>query len=194
VAGHALTPATRHRLGGPLPHQLADRPRADPGPPELCPAEHANRRGHPVLATVSRCYPRVQGTLPTRYSPVRRFRPEWLPTPVSTLDLHVLGAPPAFILSQDQTLRRDLNHEMNAFEISIALYLGSITSTSASAEHSPRIFVVDLTERAPLGLDEGHTDLRSTRAFRVSRQAHCLVLKEPTPKGHQKTPEQPASP
>ena len=25
VAGHALTPATHHRLGGPLPHQLANR-------------------------------------------------------------------------------------------------------------------------------------------------------------------------
>src|SRR3989344_8156627 len=28
VADHPLRPATRHRLGGPLPHQLADRPQA----------------------------------------------------------------------------------------------------------------------------------------------------------------------
>jgi hypothetical protein len=27
-----------------------------------------------------------------------------------SLDLHVLGAPPAFVLSQDQTLREDLSH------------------------------------------------------------------------------------
>ena len=30
------------------------------------------------------------------------------PKPRFSLDLHVLGAPPAFVLSQDQTLRRDL--------------------------------------------------------------------------------------
>ena len=28
VGGHALTPPTRHSLGGPLPHQLADRTQA----------------------------------------------------------------------------------------------------------------------------------------------------------------------
>ena len=30
-------------------------------------------QGYPVLAAVSRCYPGVWGTLPTCYSPVRRF-------------------------------------------------------------------------------------------------------------------------
>src|SRR5436309_15825107 len=30
VAGRPLRPATRHSLGEPLPHQLADRPRAPP--------------------------------------------------------------------------------------------------------------------------------------------------------------------
>jgi hypothetical protein len=99
----------RHRLGKPLPHQQADTPRADPGPPELCPTTHASYRGYPVLATVSRCYPRVQGTLPTCYSPVRRFQPEPLRVLVSSLDLHVLSTPPAFVLSQDQTLRKDFS-------------------------------------------------------------------------------------
>ena len=45
--------------------------------------------------------------MPTRYSPVRRF-PLLKSTEASfksfSLDLHVLGTPPAFILSQDQTL------------------------------------------------------------------------------------------
>ena len=62
-----------------------------------------------VLITVSSGYPCARGRLPTRYSPVRRF-----PCPKSTevsighfsLDLHVLGTPPAFILSQDQTLNK----------------------------------------------------------------------------------------
>jgi hypothetical protein len=43
--------------------------------------------------------------LPTYYSPVRRYLgfPEGKPKP---LDLHVLGTPPAFVLSQDQTLHK----------------------------------------------------------------------------------------
>ena len=62
-----------------------------------------------VLIPVSRGYPSARGRLPTRYSPVRRF-PLFKSTEVSlrsfSLDLHVLGTPPAFILSQDQTLNK----------------------------------------------------------------------------------------
>ena len=50
-----------------------------------------------------RRYPCVQGTLPTYYSPVRhsvRFRC----LPRTPFDLHALTTPPAFDLSQDQTL------------------------------------------------------------------------------------------
>ncbi len=76
--------------------------------------EHASRgplsrRGprtsapYPVLARVSPGYPKLQGRLPTCYSPVRRFTQE--PKSPFSLDLHVLGTPPALILSQDQTLK-----------------------------------------------------------------------------------------
>jgi len=41
VAGHPLRPATRRRLGRPLPHQQADRPRVHPAPPELSTTPHA---------------------------------------------------------------------------------------------------------------------------------------------------------
>ncbi len=41
---------------------------------------------------------RTTGQVPTRYSPVRHS------TEVA-FDLHVLGLPPAFVLSQDQTLK-----------------------------------------------------------------------------------------
>ena len=56
-----------------------------------------------VLIFISKGYPPVKGRLHTRYAPVRR-------SPTSSkldslpLDLHVLGLPLAFILSQDQTL------------------------------------------------------------------------------------------
>ena len=57
---------------------------------------------HPVLATLSGSYPKVEGRLLTCYSPVRRSS---TPEGAFPLDLHVLSTPPAFLLSQDQTLR-----------------------------------------------------------------------------------------
>ena len=60
-----------------------------------------------VLAPVSKCYPPVRDRLLTRYSPVRHSN---MPLPavtfrgISPFDLHVLSTPPAFVLSQDQTL------------------------------------------------------------------------------------------
>ena len=55
-----------------------------------------------VLARVSPGYPPLLGRLPTCYSPVRRS-----PEAEASFahDLHVLSTPPAFILSQDQTLQ-----------------------------------------------------------------------------------------
>jgi hypothetical protein len=44
--------------------------------------------------------------LPTRYSPVRRSTIESQASSTAPLDLHVLSTPPAFVLSQDQTLRK----------------------------------------------------------------------------------------
>ena len=61
------------------------------------------RRAYAELPLVSEGYPPPRGRLPTCSSPVRHVsRPK--PTPS---DLHALGAPPALILSQDQTLHQD---------------------------------------------------------------------------------------
>ena len=64
---------------------------------------------HAVLAVVSNCCPPLKGRLLTRYSPVRHC-PQ-LPLAEASFhrfsfDLHVLGTPPAFVLSQDQTLNK----------------------------------------------------------------------------------------
>ena len=56
-----------------------------------------------VLIQISLGYPIVKGRLHTRYAPVRRSLVTEVTIP---LDLHVLGLPLAFILSQDQTLHR----------------------------------------------------------------------------------------
>ena len=103
MAGHPLRPATRRSLGEPLPHQQADRPRAHPSPKRLSTRISCESASYPVLATVSGGYPEVKGRLLTCYSPVRR---SCTPEGALPLDLHVLSTPPAFVLSQDQTLRR----------------------------------------------------------------------------------------
>ena len=54
------------------------------------------------ISGISRSFPRLSrtsGQVPTRYSPVRHS-----PAETGASDLHVLSAPPAFVLSQDQTL------------------------------------------------------------------------------------------
>jgi hypothetical protein len=58
---------------------------------------------HAVLAPLSGCYPPLEGRSPTCYSPVRHSTQG--PKPPFAFDLHVLGTPPALILSQDQTLK-----------------------------------------------------------------------------------------
>ena len=103
MAGHPLRPATRQSLGRPLPHQQADRPRAHPPPENLSPHTHACIWEYRVLAPISGRYPQVKGRLLTCYSPVRRSS---TPEGAFPLDLHVLSTPPAFVLSQDQTLHR----------------------------------------------------------------------------------------
>ena len=81
---------------------LAWREPASRGP--LWSASHAGRGCHAVLARISPGCPPPDGRLVTCYSPVRHSAPSastW-----SSFDLHVLGTPPAFVLSQDQTLRK----------------------------------------------------------------------------------------
>ena len=107
MADHPLRSATDRRLGRPLPHQLTNQTQAHPLPINLWHIQDVSVVRYEVLIPVSRGYPSAKGRLPTRYSPVRRF-PLLTSTEASvksfSLDLHVLGTPPAFILSQDQTL------------------------------------------------------------------------------------------
>ena len=117
MAGRPLRPATDRSLGGPLPRQLANRTQA-PLQAHCCfnncldvePLHYA------VLAQVSLGYSPPGGRLPTRYSPGRHSTCPLAGT--FAFDLHVLGTPPALILSQDQTLIFEswttplINHEI----------------------------------------------------------------------------------
>ena len=93
MAGRPLRPATDRSLGRPLPHQQANRTQATPKAPEGF--------GPQPICGISPSFPGLSptsGYVPTRYAPVRRCR-------CRPRDLHVLSMPPAFALSQDQTLR-----------------------------------------------------------------------------------------
>ena len=100
MADHPLRPATDHRLGRPLPHQLPNPTRAPPSAINLSPRPKTGG-----ACGISRSFPRLsptKGQVPTRYSPVRHSPAAETP---GAFDLHVLGMPPAFVLSQDQTLK-----------------------------------------------------------------------------------------
>ena len=108
MADRPLRPATRRCLGEPLPHQLADRPRDPPRAPEhffTRPCDRVKASG------ISRRFQRLSRSL-GQVSHVLLTRSPLSPGASSgiSFDLHVLGTPPAFVLSQDQTLRRDLGH------------------------------------------------------------------------------------
>jgi hypothetical protein len=103
VGGHPLRSPIRRRLGEPLPHQLADGPQA---PPE---AYYYFRLGSLTTKTtcgISNPFGLLFHTSGQVTYVLRTHSP--LKARIATnfsFDLHVLSTPPAFILSQDQTLR-----------------------------------------------------------------------------------------
>ena len=115
------------RLGGPLPHQQANPTRVHLIPPEFFTPDHAVLCAYAVLAAISDCYPPVQGRLPTRYSPVRHsVHTIFLPKDsvgMSSFDLHVLGTPPGFVLSQDQTLYKSYLNDVSIVQIFTELFV-----------------------------------------------------------------------
>ena len=99
MTDHPLRPARHRRLGRPLPHQQANVTQAD-----LVAIAEATfpitclcgiSTGFPVLSPTTR---HVTYALLTR-------APLYLLRRAFSFDLHVLGMPPAFVLSQDQTLQ-----------------------------------------------------------------------------------------
>src|SRR5258708_30982924 len=98
VADRPLRPATDRCLGRLLPHQPANRPRAQL--PASCDfALPLIRRAHAVLSAISRRYSSLKDRSPMCSSPVRHS----LPVARKRVRLACVGTPPAFILSQDQT-------------------------------------------------------------------------------------------
>ena len=84
---------------------------------------------YPVSASVSESSPGRTGRFPTCYSPVRHSSPEG-----PSFDLHVLGMPPAFILSQDQTLHLIRLFFFNVFSLTFSSSFCSFSFSGVSQE------------------------------------------------------------
>ncbi len=102
MTGRPLRPVTDHCLGEPLPHQLTNRTQAPPRVPPLRAALLS--RVYAVLAKVSLSYPPLEGRFLRIPHPSAARHHLVLLLNMLPLDLHVLGVPPAFNLSHDQTL------------------------------------------------------------------------------------------
>ena len=104
VGVHPLRSPTRRRLGKPLPYQLADGTQV---PPKVS-YDFSYQILKPVttwgisnpFGLLSPSSGQVTNALLTRSPLSCRI------ATTTPFDLHVLGTPPAFILSQDQTLRK----------------------------------------------------------------------------------------
>ena len=109
VAGRPLRPATRHSLGEPLPLQLADRPRAHP---ETSGCPDFSYKVIPPFATCGINSPfdelsPISGQVAHVLRTLAPLSITGIATNNTPLDLHVLSTPPAFVLSQNQTLRKE---------------------------------------------------------------------------------------
>src|SRR5262245_10553164 len=93
VADHPLRPATDRSLGRPLPHQLANPTRAHPLAINLSPEG------------LIRYYPKFPWAIPNQRVGSHALLTRLPLSIAGAFDLHVLGLPPAFVLSQDQTLK-----------------------------------------------------------------------------------------
>ncbi len=99
MADHPLRPARHHRHGRPLPHHQANVAQA-----------HLKARAEAPFSVTTTCgiSRRFQRLFPTlrqiTYVLLTRA-PLYSHRSAFSFDLHVLGMPPAFVLSQDQTLQ-----------------------------------------------------------------------------------------
>ena len=108
MADRPLRPATHRSLGEPLPHQQANGPRAHLDAEAEASFPLAGTSGiSPSFLGLSRSSRQVTHVLLTR----SRLCPR--ASPGSSLHLHVLSTPPAFVLSQDQTLREELHEKLS---------------------------------------------------------------------------------
>ena len=108
----------------------------------------------------------VPGQVPTCYAPVRHFQGYKYPL---TFDLHVLSTPPAFILSQDQTLRKFTEFTCNTEDSSPILPVSCSISSNLSQFLYSRTSTLDRLKfltvfwRCPQNHPSGHSLSQTTQ-------------------------------
>ena len=167
-------------LGRPLPYQQANPTQAPPkapGPkvPSFTP------KG---ICGISPSFPGLSPTLgqiPTRYSPVRHSS---APSKLGLLpfDLHVLGMPPAFNLSQDQTLHLSFvaaGQALRCFELRVAWRPVHRTGRSFASVHTFAFRRAGMAIPAILDIHSPHPSRGSVMAVELT--VHFVWLHEGCP-------------
>ena len=157
MAGHPLRPATRHCLGGPLPRQLADRPRAPLPAPEVSSIRNAPNRAYAVLPGRWAGYPPREGRSLTCYAPVRR---SWVtPRPRLACVKHAASVRP----EPGSNSPREFESSSNA--------VFSKRSLKKSRVRNQLIVICSLAA--------AHDNRSSTRA--IARMSHSIVKQQRAP-------------
>ena len=133
MTGHPLRPVTRRRLGRPLPYQLPDGTQTAPSAPFglYSPESMSVYPQFPMAIQLRGARSYALLTRPPLYSSPPKLQ-------TVPLDLHVLGTPPAFTLSQDQTLQADLFGSNPSFvSFRVAAILISMTGLNPAFQFLP---------------------------------------------------------
>jgi hypothetical protein len=147
VADHPLRPATRLCLGEPLPPQLADGPQTPPLAIGPCGSLSLSISGEPEKALCGISAP--FGTLSPSKGQViyvlRTRAPLYSGLLPFSCDLHVLGVPLTFALSQDQTLQLKTVERMGrnpCLDLAVAAY------SAALSEENTRLLGLETSRAA----------------------------------------------
>ena len=176
MAGHPLRPATRRRLGRPLPHQQADRPRAHPTPQKLSTTPHKSM----VLSGIRPSFPGLSRSA-GQITHVLLTRSPLIHPKASSFDLHVLSTPPAFVLSQNQTLQtktprqneKEFNIQKNLIKQKTPTNWHQKNNTTPQQTGKQRDAAKNNKQKPPNTLLSSQT----TRRFKATPPAYYLLVR-----------------
>ena len=143
MAGRSLKPATDRCLGKPLPYQLANPTQAHLIVKAFKKRPSFPRRAYAVLAWFSPGCPPLLGRYLRVTHPSATRQPEQ--ALLLPFDVHVLSIPPAFNLSQDQTLQL----KFLIASLGLAKSLLELRSAELTSFECSSILAIAKSNRAP---------------------------------------------